>query len=101
MGHAKVLLGLGHPDAQIKLAQRIIEQQLSVRQVEQLLAAEGHAGKIRRAARRASVYPDLEEKLRRRLGTKVLIHKQGKGGRIEIQYYEPAELDRLVEALLA
>jgi ParB family chromosome partitioning protein len=50
--------------------------------------------------KRLVAYPDLEEQLRKRLGTKVLIHKGRKGGRIEIQYYEPADLNRLVEMML-
>jgi ParB family chromosome partitioning protein len=100
MGHAKVLLGLARPDLQITLARRIVAEQLSVRQVEQLLAAEGR-GKTKAAPKRAMTYPDLEEKLRKRLGAKVQIHTQRKGGRIEIHYYEPAELDRLVELMLA
>ena len=100
MGHAKVLLGLTSPDLQIKLARRIVAEQLSVRQAEQLLASEGRARKTKAAPRRTTAYPDLEEKLRKRLGTKVQIQKQGKGGRIEIHYYEPSELDRLVETLL-
>lgn len=101
MGHAKVLLGLTRPDLQIKLAKRIVTEQLSVRQVERLLAVEGRVGKTNVAPKRAVGYPDLEEKLRKRLGAKVQIRKQRKGGRIEIHYYEPTELDRLVELMLA
>jgi len=101
MGHAKVLLGLTKLDLQLKLAHRIVAEQLSVRQVEQLIAAEGHEGKVRVAARKPAAFPDLEAALRKRLGTKVLIHKKGTGGRIEIHYYQPSELNRLVEAMLA
>ncbi len=100
MGHAKVLLGLSRPELQIKLARRIIEGQLSVRQAEQLIVSELHAGKTKPAARRATVYPDLEEKFRKRLGTKVTISKGRKGGRIEIHYFEPADLDRLTDMIL-
>jgi len=100
MGHAKVLLGLSHPELQTKLARRIIEGQLSVRQAEQLVASELRTGKTKPSARRATVYPDLEEKLRKRLGTKVTISKGRKGGRIEIHYFEPADLDRLTDMIL-
>jgi ParB family chromosome partitioning protein len=100
MGHAKVLLGLNRPEIQIKLAKQIIEGQLSVRQAEQLIASEMRTGKTRMAARRAAAYPDLEEKFRKRLGTKVTISKGRKGGRIEIHYYEPADLDRLTDMIL-
>jgi ParB family chromosome partitioning protein len=100
MGHAKVLLGLGKSELQLKLVKRILEGQLSVRQTEQLIALEMRTGKTKPAARRATVYPDLEEKLRKRLGTKVTISKGRKGGRIEIHYFEPADLDRLTDMIL-
>jgi ParB family chromosome partitioning protein len=57
-------------------------------------------GKTKPAARRAAVYPDLEEKFRKRLGTKVTISKGRKGGRIEIHYFESADLDRLTDMIL-
>jgi len=100
MGHAKVLLGLSRPELQIKLAKRIIDGQLSVRQTEHLIASELRAGKTKAAGRRLTAYPDLEEKLRKRLGTKVMISKGRKGGRIEIHYFEPADLDRLTDMIL-
>jgi ParB family chromosome partitioning protein len=100
MGHAKVLLGLSKPELQIKLARQIIERQLSVRQAEQLVESERRVGKAGPATRRLTAYPDLEEKLRKRLGTKVTIAKGRKGGRIEIHYFEPADLDRLVDMML-
>lgn len=99
-GHAKVLLGVNRSDLQLKLLKRILDGQLSVRQTELLVTSELRAGKARNASRRASVYPDLEEKMRKRLGTKVTITKGRKGGRIEIHYFEPADLDRLTEMIL-
>lgn len=99
-GHAKVLLGLSRPDLQLKLVKRILEGQLSVRQTELLITSELRAGKTKAAARRLTAYPDLEEKLRKRLGTKVTISKKRKGGCIEIHYFEPADLDRVTEMIL-
>jgi ParB family chromosome partitioning protein len=100
VGHAKVLLGLTKPELQLKLAKQIVDGQLSVRQTERLIASEPRRGKVRSAARRPSAYPDLEEKLRKRLGTKVTISRGRQGGRIEIHYYEPSDLDRLTEMIL-
>ena len=99
MGHAKVLLGLSRPELQLKLAKHIVERQLSVRQAEQL-AAPGSRSHSKHGLKRIAAYPDLEEQLRKRLGTKVLIHKGRKGGRMEIHYYEPADLNRLVDMIL-
>ena len=101
VGHAKVLLALVRPELQVKLAKRIMAGQLSVRQAEQVIASESRTGRATPAGRRVTAYPDLEEKLRKRFGTKVVIHKGRKGGRLEIHYYEPADLDRLVDMILA
>jgi ParB family chromosome partitioning protein len=42
----------------------------------------------------------LQDSLRRYLGTKVLIMQKGKRGKIEIEYYSPEDLERIVEAIL-
>ena len=100
VGHAKVLLGLSRLELQLKIAKQIVERQLSVRQAEQLAASGLRSAPSKQGTKRLIPYPDLEEQLRKRLGTKVLIHKGRKGGRIEIHYYEPADLNRLIDMLL-
>ncbi len=100
MGHAKVLLGLGRLELQLRVAKQIVEGQLSVRQAEQLVASGVRSTNSKQGMKRLVAFPALEEQLRKRLGTKVLIHKGRKGGRIEIHYYEPADLNRLVEMML-
>ena len=46
------------------------------------------------------IYNDLEEKMKSVMGTKVTINKKDKNkGRIEIEYYSPAELERIVELI--
>ncbi|TAJ26116.1 MAG: ParB/RepB/Spo0J family partition protein [Nitrospirae bacterium] len=99
-GHAKVLLGLTKVDAQIKFARQIAEAQLSVRQAEKIVVGHSRSVKSPRGARHPKPYPDLEEKLQRRLGTRVSIIKSRSGGKIILDYFTPAELDRLVERLL-
>jgi ParB family chromosome partitioning protein len=100
VGHAKVLLGLSRLEFQLKVAKQIVEKQLSVRQTEQLVASGARSTPSKQGMKRLVAYPDLEEQLRKRLGTKVLIHKGRKGGRIEIHYYEPADLNRLIDMIL-
>ncbi|MGH7256140.1 MAG: ParB/RepB/Spo0J family partition protein [Nitrospirales bacterium] len=99
-GHAKVLLGLDRPEAQRVLARRIIDEHLSVRQAETLASQlrTSHQPKGKPAAKKA--FPDLEERLRKQLGTKVAILKGRRGGKIVLHYYSSDELDRLVETLL-
>ncbi|WP_447600158.1 ParB/RepB/Spo0J family partition protein [Nitrospira sp. Nam80] len=99
-GHAKVILGLVAPDAQVQLARRILQAQLSVREAERLLQ---HQAEGRRSAKRVARPParsDLEERLQKRLGTRVHIEKGRRGGKIIIQYFSPEELDGIVERIL-
>lgn len=99
-GHAKVILGLTKPEAQLKLAKQIVDSQLSVRQAEKLTAGHQRSTKAKRGSRRLTPYPDLEEKLQRRLGTRVSIMKSRSGGKIVVEYFTPADLDRLIDLLL-
>lgn len=98
-GHAKVLLGLTNPDAQLKLARHIIDNQLTVRAAEKL-ASDKPASHTKPTTPLQRSYPDLEERLQKRLGTKVSIAKSRSGGKIVLHYFSPAELDRLLELLL-
>jgi len=100
MGHAKVLLGLTKAEAQIKFARQIADAQLSVRQAEKIITGQAHSVKGKRGSRHPKPYPDLEEKLQRRLGTRVSIVKSRSGGKIILDYFTPVELDRLIDLLL-
>src|SRR5687768_3918251 len=95
MGHARALLGLP-PLKQIEIAREAVAKQLSVRQVESLVAALGH-----RAGRpRARVDRDvarLEEEVSERLGTTVSIRSGMKPGtgKLVIHYTTLEQLDAL------
>lgn len=99
-GHAKVLLALADPAEQVRLARRIVDESLSVRQAEQWVARASRGKKVRRKAGRTAAYPDLEQRLQRRLGTRVTVTTGRRGGAVAIHYYTPGELDRIVELLL-
>jgi len=99
-GHAKVILGLPRPDLQLKVAQQIAERQLSVRQAENLVNAEQRHPKPKHAAPRPRPYPDLEDRLQKRLRTRVTIEKNRKGGRIVLHYYGISDLDRVLELIM-
>jgi len=99
-GHAKVLLGLTRAELQLKLARQIVDSRLSVRQAEQLVSRLGQLPKVRKPARRTGVYTDVEEKLQRRLGTRVHIVPGQRGGKITLDFFNSEDLDRLVELLL-
>ncbi len=100
MGHARALLSLEDPQAQIELCRRVVDEGLSVRQVEKLVKA-GPRSSRRRAA--PPIDPDvrqMEEKLQRALGTKVRIRSSGRHGRIEISFSSPDQFEGLLDRLM-
>jgi ParB family chromosome partitioning protein len=102
MGHARALLALEDPRSQIQAAQQIIEKELSVRTTEKLVR-QLLDGKGTSEGRRIPMDPNVkaaEEKLRLRFGTKVLIQKRGKGGKVEIHYFNNDDLDRIYSLLM-
>ena len=100
-GHARALLALPTPEHQRQLARRIMEERLSVRQVEELV---GRTSTRKRRAKQARTIDQdiiaLETKLERALGTQVRIFpKKNHQGRIEMKYYSLDDLDRLLNLL--
>ncbi len=104
-GHARTLLGTSDVDSQRRIARRIIQRGLSVRDTERLVREleKGRATK-QQNEKRLAVDPNVraaETKLRRHLGTQVRIVESADGsGRIEIEFYNPGDLDRLFRLLL-
>jgi ParB family chromosome partitioning protein len=103
MGHARALLSLPDQSAQRELCQLILDEGLSVRQVENLVKKPSAMRKRRVKSRTVPKDPDirrLEEDLQRALGTKVKIRTTGKRGKIEIEFYSPDEFEAIVGKLL-
>jgi ParB family chromosome partitioning protein len=106
-GHARTLLGARDVAIQRKVARRIIEKGLSVRETERMIQ------QLTRTSRSLTNKPPVrssdpnikaaETKLRRTLGTRVTIVAKGSrpGGTIEIEYYDERDLDRLYGLLMA
>ena len=104
-GHARAILSLESKEKQKELCALIIRKGLSVREAETL--AKRWTEKPKRKATRESSSGDLEsqlnslqDSLKRHLGTKVSITHKGKRGKIEIEYYSPEDLERIIEAIL-
>lgn len=103
-GHARALLGLGDTSRIGVLAQRIAEQQLSVREVEDLVR--GTRMPAQTARRRASKPRDpevrrVEDALRKRLQTDVRVTTRGKSsGRVTINFYSHDDLARVLDLIL-
>ncbi len=103
-GHARALLTLENHDSQYQIALKIVEQKLSVREVEKLVKLLGKPKKEEKPKEEerdlSFIFKDLEERMKQVMGTKVVINKKDRNkGRIEIEYYSEAELERLVELI--
>jgi ParB family transcriptional regulator, chromosome partitioning protein len=114
-GHARMLVAIEDPDEQLALHRRIVEKGLSVRQVEELARTYHERRKNVKSARTQPAEQDtpappsrealqidaFARELRERLATQVAIrHRTSGGGRIEIEYYSPDDLERVLEVLL-
>ncbi len=100
MGHARALLGLEDSSDQIYLSQRVVDEGLSVRQVETLVKKGVRPRKKRTAP---VVDPDVrrvEDELQQALGTKVRIRSNGKRGSLVISFSSPDELQGIIGRFL-
>ena len=108
VGHARAILGLKSEGEQLDAWKDVVSSGMSVRETEELVRRRGERIVSRETAGKrlpvpAKVDPDLkeaEDRIRKAFGTKVRIHPAGKGGRIEIEYYSPEELDRILELVV-
>jgi len=104
-GHARALLAIDNAQLQRRFAQRIIKNSWSVRETERRVK---HLSQEKQDARKptaAAIDPNIraaEAKLRRQLQTQVRILPAftGTPGRIEIEYYDMHDLNRLYELLM-
>jgi len=104
VGHAKAILTVKEPAAQASLAVKVIEEGLSVRALEAIVSREvvldtPKKGRISGVSVQAPAYPEVEERLRNAVGTKVTIKKTKQGGTIELHFFSDSELDRLIDIL--
>lgn len=98
-GQARPLLALGDRERQIALAEQAVREELSARQLEQLSAPPRQ--RAPRPPRQVEVHTAAaEEKLTRRLQTRVEIRRQGQGGRLQIHFHSEEELMRLYDLLM-
>lgn len=99
-GHAKVLLSLPTPDIMIKVAHKVVENELSVRALEELIFALEHPAE--KTVKEQNVDPNVREaqmELERSLGVRVQIKDRNGRGRILIEYKSLEDFDRVVEVL--
>lgn len=97
-GHARALLGLANPDEMERLANKIINEGLSVRATEELIALGSAGTKVSKKSkpRSAGKYQELVERLEDALDTRVHIQAGKNGGKIVIEYADGQDLQRIV-----
>ena len=100
LGHAKILAGISTPGTQLQIAKRIVSEQLSVRQTEQLVAGQKSGGSRKHPKPELNKFHHLEEQLRKHFGTKVQVKIGDRGGQLVIHYYSDEELDRVTALIL-
>lgn len=101
-GHARALLAVENQDEQYTLAQRIFDEKLSVRDVEKLVKNLHKPAKPKKTDDKTmqAIYQEIEDKLKQKLSTKVTVTSKGEGaGKIEIEFYNHEDLDRLLEMI--
>ncbi|MBK7707578.1 MAG: ParB/RepB/Spo0J family partition protein [Acidobacteria bacterium] len=106
-GHGRALLMAENADSQRRIARKVIEMSLSVRETEKVVKRADrkeaetvtNKGVTRAIDANAKV---AETKLRRHFGTNVRIvpNSKGPGGKLEIEYYGESDLDRIYELIL-
>jgi len=106
MGHARALINLTSDRVQLRIYERIVDEGWSVRKVEDVVKAVGKpvSKKHAKAAHSAHLTSlrNVEETIRRYLGTKVRVKsKGGSKGEIVVEYYSLDDLDRLLDIFAA
>lgn len=101
-GQARPLLSLSDPEQQIALAERAIRESLSARDLERLVAVPRVVPPkpVKTPAKQEVHAAAAEEKLTRRMQTRVEIKRRGKGGDLRIHFHSEEELMRLYDLLM-
>lgn len=100
-GHGRTLLGTDDKELQYKLAQKVIDEKLSVRDLERLIKKISSEPKSQKENKEESpYYTDVKDRLQDYFGTKVNINsKPNKKGKIEIEYYSDEDLNRILDLM--
>ena len=98
-GHGRALLTIEDPARQLELGKVVASKGLSVRETERLTKRKTRARRQRVRRSLTAELEALEENVREHLATRVSIKPSGKGGTIEIQYYNSEDLERILERM--
>lgn len=101
-GHGRALLAISDKQKQYELAQQVIDEKLSVRELERLikkLAEEDEREKVIWSSDLNPYYKEITNQLQNYFGTKVNILSKKNKGKIEIEYYSEEDLQRILDIM--
>ena len=101
-GHARALISIEDPEEQYLIAQKIFDEKLSVREVEKLVKDLHKPPKPPKEENKTlqAIYQEISERLKQSLSTKVSVSaKENGAGKIEIEFYNHEDLERLLERI--
>lgn len=100
-GHGRALLAIDDHKIQAEIAQKVIDEKLSVRELEKLIKFIKSEKKTKDKVRELNnpYYKDITERLQNYFGTRVSISNKNNKGKIEIEYYSEEDLQRILEII--
>ncbi len=101
MGHARALLGTTNRTLQAKLVKQIVDEELSVRAVEKMVAAAAAPSTTKPAAApgKEPYVADLERRLSQFFGTRVTITARAKGGEMTVEWFSNEQFNGMIRKL--
>ena len=100
-GHARAILAIEDEELQYEIAERVMDEKLSVRETEKLVKAINNPKKKKdKVEINRAVYDELEVKIKDAIGNNVKLSPKANGkGKIEIEYYSTDDLERITDIL--
>ncbi len=102
-GHARAILAIEDPNEQYRVALKVFNEKMNVRDIEKYIKNMNKPVKIKKDSNDSlkTIYANIEEELKVSLGTKVsIISKNDSGaGKMEIEFYNHDDLERIAELL--
>ena len=101
-GHGRTLLGIKDGDLQYEIAQRVIDDEISVRELEKIIkniANQLENKEPKEDKELNSYYKDVRDRLQDYFGTKVNLSNKRNKGKIEIEYYSSEDLQRILDII--
>ena len=98
-GHGRCLLAIDNFDMQYELAQRVIDEKLSVRELERIVKNNKSKKDKKQSDELNPYYKNIKNQLQEYFGTKVNLSNKNNKGKIEIEYYSQDDLQRILDII--